>query len=143
MLLVLLAVLTFAAWPSIKTFGWTFLVTSQWRPNELNAPARDEAGHVIIQDGEIVMKTTPPVFGALPVIYGTTVSSLLAILFAVPLSFGAALFLVRLCPRWLAGTGIVFSGVSGGDSRRWPTACGGCSCSRRFCNATWSRRSEA
>lgn len=102
MLAVLLSVLTFAAWPSIETFGWKFLVTSQWRPNELNVPARDSAGHVLIEDGEVVMNTMPPVFGALPVIYGTAVSSLLAILFAVPLSFGAAIFLVRLSPRWLA-----------------------------------------
>ncbi len=38
MLVVLLAVLTTAAWPSIETFGWKFLITSQWRPNELNVP---------------------------------------------------------------------------------------------------------
>ncbi len=56
-----------------------------------------------MKDGETVMKTIPPAFGALPAIYGTAVSSMLAILFAVPLSFGAALFLVRLSPRWLAG----------------------------------------
>ena len=41
MLVVLLAVLTYAAWPSIKTFGWSFLVTSQWRPNELTVPVHD------------------------------------------------------------------------------------------------------
>jgi phosphate transport system permease protein len=103
MLVMLLAVLSVAAWPSMETYGWKFLTTSQWRPNELNVPARDAAGHVIIEDGEVVMNTLPPVFGALPVIYGTAVSSLLAILFAVPLSFGTALFLVRLSPRWLAG----------------------------------------
>jgi phosphate transport system permease protein len=102
MVVVLLAVLTYAAWPSIEEFGWRFLVTSQWRPNELSVPARDAAGQVVIEDGEVVMKTIPPAFGALPVIYGTAVSSLLAIIFAVPLSFGAALFLVRLCPRRLA-----------------------------------------
>jgi phosphate transport system permease protein len=102
MLFALLAVLTYAAWPSITTFGWKFLVTSQWRPNELTAPALDAAGHVITEDGEVVMKTMPPVFGALPVIYGTAVSSLLALVFAVPLSFGAALFLVRLSRPWLA-----------------------------------------
>ena len=55
-----------------------------------------------MEDGEVVMKTIPPVFGALPVIYGTAVSSILALLFAVPLSFGAALFLVRLSPPWLS-----------------------------------------
>ena len=37
MLFALLAVLTYAAWPSISTFGWKFLFTSQWRPNELSA----------------------------------------------------------------------------------------------------------
>jgi phosphate transport system permease protein len=103
MLVMLLGVLTYAAWPSMKTFGWNFLVTSQWRPNELNVPARDAAGRVMIEDGQVVMNTLPPVFGALPVIYGTAVSSLLAILFAVPLSLGTALFLVRLSPRRLAG----------------------------------------
>src|SRR3954468_14579066 len=98
MLVLLLAVLIYAAWPSIRTFGLQFLYTSQWRPNEI--PARDAAGHVISQRGETVM--LPPQFGALPAIYGTAVSSLLAILFAVPLSFGASLFLVRLSRGWLA-----------------------------------------
>src|SRR3954463_7629470 len=98
MLVLLLAVLMYAAWPSIRTFGLKFLYTSDWRPNEI--PARDAAGHVITRGGETVM--SPPAFGALPAIYGTAVSSLLALVFAVPLSFGAALFLVRLCPNWLA-----------------------------------------
>ena len=103
MLVVLLSVLTYAAWPSIRTFGLGFLYTSQWRPNELSVPAHDAAGKVIMEDGEVVMKTMPPVFGALPAIYGTAVSSLLALVFAVPLSFGTALFLVRLSSRRLAG----------------------------------------
>jgi phosphate transport system permease protein len=102
MLVVLLAVLTYAAWPSIETFGWKFLFTSQWRPNELNVPVHDAAGHIVMEDGAVVMKTIPPSFGALPAIYGSAVSSMLALLFAVPLSFGAALFLVRLCPRSLS-----------------------------------------
>src|SRR4051794_15847671 len=87
----------------IQTFGGHFLVTSHWRPNELSVPARDSAGHVMVKDGETLMNITPPEFGALPAIYGTAVSSMLAIVFAVPLSFGAALFLVRLSPTWLAG----------------------------------------
>jgi phosphate transport system permease protein len=102
MLVLLLVVLSYAAWPSIETFGWKFLVTSQWRPNELTVPARDAAGHVVIENGEVVTSTIPPSFGALPAIYGTAISSILALLFAVPLSFGAALFLVRLSPRWLS-----------------------------------------
>src|SRR5689334_4671033 len=79
----LLAVLVYAAWLSIHTFGWHFLTTSQWRPNELTVAARDAAGNVITKDGEKVMNVAPPTFGALPAIYGTAVSSLLAILFAV------------------------------------------------------------
>src|SRR5215213_9422960 len=101
MLAILLAVLFYAAWLSIHTFGWHFLLRSQWRPNELSMPARDAAGHGIVKDGETLMKITPPEFGALPAIYGTAVSSMLAILFAVPLSFGAALFLTRMSPNWL------------------------------------------
>jgi phosphate transport system permease protein len=103
MLVVLLSVLVYAAWPSIRTFGVSFLFTSQWRPNELSVPARDAAGQVITEGGKVVMTTIPPVFGALPAIYGTAVSSLLALVFAVPLSFGTALFLVRLSSRQLSG----------------------------------------
>jgi phosphate transport system permease protein len=40
-------------------------------------------------------------FGALPFIYGTVVSSLVALLIAVPLAVGVALFNTELCPRWL------------------------------------------
>jgi len=40
-------------------------------------------------------------FGALPFIYGTLVSSLVALLIAVPLSIGLAVFLTEMCPRWL------------------------------------------
>lgn len=99
MLVVLVGVLIVAAWPSIQRFGFHFLVSSDWRPNDLTVPMKDGMGHVIITDGEVAMQTIPPSFGALPVIYGTAVSSFLALLFAVPLSLGAALFLVRLCPR--------------------------------------------
>ena len=47
MLAVLLTVLAYAAWPSIRAFGMSFLYTSQWRPNELTSPARDAAGKVV------------------------------------------------------------------------------------------------
>ena len=103
MLAALLTVLTVVAWPSIETFGAGFIVSSDWRPNELNVPLKDAGGQILIEDGEVVMETIPPSFGALPVVYGTAVSSVLALLFAVPLSFGTALFLVRLCPRRLVG----------------------------------------
>lgn len=104
MLLALIAVLTHTAWPSITQYGAKFLVSSEWRPNELEVPVKDAAGQLVFEDGEMVTKTLPPVFGALPVIYGTVVSSILALVFAVPLSFGTALFLVRLCPKMLVGS---------------------------------------
>jgi phosphate transport system permease protein len=61
---------------SIRQFGWGFLVSSKWDP---------------------VFKE----FGALPFIYGTLVSSLLALLQAVPLSIGTAAFLSEMSPGWL------------------------------------------
>ncbi len=42
-------------------------------------------------------------FGALPFIFGTVVSSLLAILIAVPLALGVSIFLLDICPLWLRG----------------------------------------
>jgi len=92
MLVVLLWMLSSAAMPSIRAFGWSFLRDSDWRPNELEQPVQSP-------DGRIVMQTIPPRFGALPVIYGTAVSSALALGIALPLSLGAALFLVRVAPR--------------------------------------------
>jgi phosphate transport system permease protein len=63
---------------SIAAFGLDFIVRSVWDP------VREE-------------------FGALPFIYGTVVSSLLALLIAVPISLGIAIFLSELAPGWLRG----------------------------------------
>ncbi|MBI4061740.1 MAG: phosphate ABC transporter permease subunit PstC [Elusimicrobia bacterium] len=60
-----------------KTFGPAFLWTLTWDP-------------------------VADVFGALPFLYGTAVSSLLALLIAVPLGVGAAVFLTELAPKRLA-----------------------------------------
>ena len=61
---------------SITKFGWKFLVTTTWDPVNDN-------------------------YGALPFIFGTVASSLLALLIAVPLSLGVAVLLSELAPRWL------------------------------------------
>ncbi|HXE51996.1 MAG TPA: hypothetical protein VN541_03230, partial [Tepidisphaeraceae bacterium] len=104
MLAALVAVMLHASLPAIETFRAKFLVTSDWRPNSLEIPKKDKAGNVIIdEDGNTVMQTIPPAFGALPVIFGTAMSSVLALIFAVPLSLGTALFLVRIAPKVLAG----------------------------------------
>src|SRR5262249_55978700 len=86
--LVLVAMLTLiavylgrGAWPAIERFGLSFLTTSVWDP---------VAG----------------VFGAAPVIFGTLVSSLLAMSFATPLAIGVALFLNELAaPKVAAAIG--------------------------------------
>jgi phosphate transport system permease protein len=102
MLIALLSVLTYAAMPGIRNFGWHFLVGSDWRPNPISQPARGPDGKLMTdEDGNTVMRELPPSFGALPVIWGTTVSSMLSLVFAVPLSFGAALFLVQIAPKFL------------------------------------------
>jgi phosphate transport system permease protein len=59
---------------SINQFGWKFFTSSNWDP---------VAGD----------------FGALPFIYGTLVSSFLALLIAVPLGIGVAIFMNEMCPR--------------------------------------------
>ena len=103
MLGALVVVLTLAAMPSIKEYGLKFLVSTAWRPNELEVPRRDPVTKKLVRDadGETIIDTLPPEFGALNVIYGTTLSSIIALVFAVPLSLGAAIFLVRVAPNWL------------------------------------------
>jgi phosphate transport system permease protein len=61
---------------SIKRFGFHFLATSTWDP-------------------------VAEQYGALPFIYGTIVSSLIALLIAVPLSIATAVYLTELAPLWL------------------------------------------
>ncbi len=105
MLALLVGVLVYSAWPSVKAFGLHFVTGMEWRPNALERPKLGLDGKVLIEDGETVMETIEPAFGALPVIYGTAVSSALALFFAVPLSLGTALFIVRVAPKLrLSGT---------------------------------------
>jgi len=103
MLFALIFVLAHAAVPSIRNFGAAFLTSQTWAP-EHETQKRDAKGYLVRdEDNDIVMTTVPGVFGALPVIYGTVTSALIALLIAVPLSLGAALFLVRIGP-WLTPT---------------------------------------
>ena len=59
-----------------ETFGWAFLWTATWDP--------------VFRE-----------FGALPFIAGTLITSLLALVLAVPVSLGIAIFLAELAPDWL------------------------------------------
>lgn len=72
----LFAVLLRESLPALRKFGAAFLVTGTWDP---------------------VLDT----FGAAPFIYGTVVSSFLAVLIAVPLSVGAAIFINEFAPPWM------------------------------------------
>jgi phosphate transport system permease protein len=66
------------AWPAIKQYGIAFLWSQRW------APSAD-----------------PPVLGALGPMYGTLVTSFIAMLIAFPVGLGIAIFLTELCPRSL------------------------------------------
>lgn len=76
LLLAILAALVAGAWPAIDKFGLGFLTRSVWDP---------------VQED----------FGGLVMIYGTLATSIIALLIAVPVSFGIALFLTELSPAWL------------------------------------------
>jgi len=76
MLFAIIVSLVVGAWPSIRHFGLAFLWTPDWDPVQQK-------------------------FGGLVMIYGTLMTSLIALLIAVPVSFGIALFLTELSPRWL------------------------------------------
>ena len=76
LLLGILASLVVGAWPAIEKYGLGFLTSSVWDP---------------VQNK----------YGGLVMIYGTLVTSFIALLIAVPVSFGIALFLTELSPAWL------------------------------------------
>lgn len=78
-LLVLLGVfvsLIMGAWPALKEYGLPFLWTEKWNP--------------------VTEK-----FGALAPLYGTVVTSIIAMVIAVPVGLGIAIFLTETCPRML------------------------------------------
>jgi phosphate transport system permease protein len=65
-----------AGWPALSQFGLSFLTSSTWDP---------VAG----------------VFGAAPAVFGTIVTSIIALIIATPLALGAAIFLAEFAPSWL------------------------------------------
>ena len=110
MILCLLYVLVGLSAKSMKTTGLKFLVTTDQNLEGQVHYKKGPDGKILRDDDDapIVDHVDPPSFGALPVIYGTAVSSILALIFAVPLSLGAALFLIRIArsirPRLPGGT---------------------------------------
>jgi phosphate transport system permease protein len=68
--------LAIGSWPALSQFGFGFLISERWNPVTEN-------------------------FGALAPIYGTLVTSFIAMLIAVPVGLLIAMFLTELCPQWL------------------------------------------
>jgi phosphate transport system permease protein len=64
------------AWPALNHFGLHFLTSETWNP-------------------------VTERFGALAAVYGTVITSLIALAIAIPVSFGIAIFLTELAPVWL------------------------------------------
>ena len=75
-LLGIIASLLINAWPALKEFGPKFFISEEWD----------------VVNGQ---------FGGLIAIYGTLATSIIALVIAVPLSFGIAIFLTELCPQYL------------------------------------------
>jgi len=73
LLVSIVVALAFSAWPALQKFGFGFFATNVWNP--------------VTRE-----------FGALAPIYGTLVTSAIALLIGVPVSFGIALFLTEMCP---------------------------------------------
>jgi len=71
----ILVTLSILAWPAFRAFGWRFFTSSQW---------------------DVVGDT----FGGLAPITGTLVTSLIAMVFAIPVAFGIATFITQLAPEW-------------------------------------------
>ena len=76
MVMAILVSLWMGALPALRKFGLDFFGSSEWNP--------------VTED-----------FGALPAIFGTLVTSAIAMLIAVPVSFGIAVFITELSPWWL------------------------------------------
>jgi phosphate transport system permease protein len=76
LLVAMIVLLSRDAWPAVQKFGFSFFTSTAWNAVTDN-------------------------FGALPAIYGTLISALIGLVIAVPVSLGAAVFLVELAPHWM------------------------------------------
>jgi phosphate transport system permease protein len=68
--------------PTVSKLGWSIVTASRWDPNEMPG----------FPEGQ---------FGSLPFVYGSVITSILAMLIAVPLGVGTAAFLAEIAPGWL------------------------------------------
>lgn len=76
LVLAIVLLLAVGAWPTLRQFGLRFLVTTEWNP-------------------------VTDVYGAVVPTVGTLVTSAIAMIIAIPVSFGTAVFITELAPPWL------------------------------------------
>jgi phosphate transport system permease protein len=91
----ILVTLLLEAFPALSFNGWHFFSASEWKPGNLYSYGTGGS-----QGG--VAHPPGASYGALPLIFGTLVSSAIALVIAVPVSIGAALVIVERLPRQLA-----------------------------------------
>ena len=118
----IIVALMYEAWPALKEFGPAFITTVDWDP----------VNHR---------------YGAAIAICGTLITSIIALLIAVPLSFGIAVFLTELCPaklkRPMGACVELLAGIPSIIYGMWGPVC---FCAdffqnmfNRFCPALWGR----
>lgn len=78
LLLALAVQLGIAAWPAVRAFGLSFILGTEW-------------------------DAVQGVYGAAPAVFGTVLSSAIAVVLAAPLAIGTAVFSAELAPAWLRG----------------------------------------
>jgi phosphate transport system permease protein len=87
--LLIVVVLTLQAWPAIERLGWSIITSTTWKPNPDNPDDPLDFGQL----------------GGLTFIYGSVVTSALAMLIAVPLGVGTAAFLSEIATGWVKRAG--------------------------------------
>ena len=106
----IVAVLAWKAYPAIKFNGFGFFSRTRWNFGNENVPPV-KTGGVLHPGGTGPLGTS---YGALPLIAGTLETSVIALLFAVPISIGAALAVVEKLPRRISnGVGMFLEVLAG------------------------------
>jgi phosphate transport system permease protein len=92
MVALIVVLLAIQAWPALQTVGITLITSSDWNPSY--NPNSDDPDAVAVGR-----------FGGLAFVYGSVMTSFIAMLLAVPLGVGTATFLAEIAPPWLKRAG--------------------------------------
>lgn len=89
LVLLIVVLLTLEAWPAVSRLGWSLVASTNWKPNPSDPDDPTDFGRL----------------GGLTFIYGSFVTSILALLLAVPLGVGTAAFLAEIAQGWVQRIG--------------------------------------